>query len=289
MKKLRAMALASALIVGPMTLIPAQASTENHQQIKTLIQMLYSDKVGQLKAVDEDTYTSTAYKVEVENKNKNLTFRLIQKGSKKINSSTLNDNEASLDSAKVKQALAQGATLEKSVPFDNGVAWIGSSTQTISVGQNFEANLLALDESGQALPIEYSASVDTSKEGVTQLVAKTKKASFNLEVNVVDDHYYDRIAQAALAQIGVNQDCTMLVTNSLAAVGINFHGWPEEYASLGEWTTNPVPGDLCIYSGHVAVYVGNGQAVHGGFLGNQTVLYSVQCTNPFLGYIHVNR
>ena len=33
------------------------------------------------------------------------------------------------------------------------------------------------------------------------------------------------ILSAAYAQLGVNQDCTMLVTNSLAAVGINFHDW----------------------------------------------------------------
>ena len=91
-----------------------------------------------------------------------------------------------------------------------------------------------------------------------------------------------------MAQIGVNQDCTMLVTNALKAVGINFHGAPYEYASLGEWTDTPVPGDICIYSGHVALYVGNGQAVHGGWNGYTTILYSVSCSNPFIGYIHVN-
>ena len=90
------------------------------------------------------------------------------------------------------------------------------------------------------------------------------------------------IYQAALAQLGKYQDCTMLVTNALKAVGINFHDWPAGYMSLG--TVVPAsqaqPGDLIYYANgglgmaHIAVYAGNGQAVHGGWLGNQTVLNS---------------
>ena len=90
------------------------------------------------------------------------------------------------------------------------------------------------------------------------------------------------IYQAALAQLGRYQDCTMLVTNALKAVGINFHDWPAGYMSLG--TVVPAsqaqPGDLVYYANgglgaaHIAVYAGNGQAVHGGWLGNQTVLNS---------------
>lgn len=90
------------------------------------------------------------------------------------------------------------------------------------------------------------------------------------------------IYQAALAQLGRYQDCTMLVTNALKAVGINFHDWPAGYMSLG--TVVPAsqaqPGDLIYYANgglgmaHIAVYAGNGQAVHGGWLGNQTVLNS---------------
>lgn len=97
---------------------------------------------------------------------------------------------------------------------------------------------------------------------------------------------YDKIAQAALAQLGRYQDCTMLVTNSLAAVGINFHSGPTGYLSLGPTTSNPVPGDIIVYSGHVAIYIGNGQAVHGGWLGNNTVIAGVECGQPFIAYVH---
>ncbi|MBD8045147.1 C40 family peptidase [Arthrobacter sp. Sa2BUA2] len=88
------------------------------------------------------------------------------------------------------------------------------------------------------------------------------------------------IAAAAYAQLGVMQDCTMLATNALAAAGINFHGWPAGYLSLGRTVSagEAIPGDLIYYAdggmgmAHIAVYVGNGQAVHGGFFGNQTVV-----------------
>jgi cell wall-associated NlpC family hydrolase len=88
------------------------------------------------------------------------------------------------------------------------------------------------------------------------------------------------IAAAAYAQLGVSQDCTMLVTNSLAAAGISFHDWPAGYLSLGSTVSasQAVPGDLIYYAdggmgmAHIAVYIGNGQAIHGGFNGNSTVV-----------------
>lgn len=91
------------------------------------------------------------------------------------------------------------------------------------------------------------------------------------------------IAAAAYAQLGVSQDCTMLVTNSLSAVGINFHGWPAGYLSLGRTVSaaEAQPGDLAYYQNggsgmaHIAVYVGGGKAVHGGWNGGTTSLQSV--------------
>lgn len=90
------------------------------------------------------------------------------------------------------------------------------------------------------------------------------------------------ILSAAYAQLGVTQDCTMLVTNSLAAVGIHFHDWPAGYLSLGRTVSaaEAQPGDLIYYAdggagmAHIAVYAGNGMAVHGGYNGNQTVVFS---------------
>lgn len=107
------------------------------------------------------------------------------------------------------------------------------------------------------------------------------------------------IAYAARSQIGVWQDCTMLVTNSLAAAGINFHDWPIGYMSLGHVVSaeEAIPGDLLYYAQngaavpHIAVYIGNGRAIHGGWNGNQTVEFSVNVGQPAYGptaYIRVH-
>ena len=119
--------------------------------------------------------------------------------------------------------------------------------------------------------VATAAPAVTSKVNAPVAAATTQASSSNKGA---------AIYQAALAQLGTFQDCTMLVTNALKAVGINFHDWPAGYMSLG--TVVPAsqaqPGDLVYYANggtglaHIAVYAGNGQAVHGGWLGNQTVL-----------------
>ena len=142
-----------------------------------------------------------------------------------------------------------------------------SDSLDIETAGTYNVKITAIDESG-----------NTSNKEVFVHVKKKQ-----------DPNFYQNIADAALAQLGVNQDCTMLVTNALRAVGINYHGAPESYLSLGELTSNPVPGDICVYQGHVAIYIGNGQAVHGGWNGYTTVVYSVQCANPLIGYVHVRQ
>ncbi|QBE50348.1 hypothetical protein EVS81_12180 [Leucobacter triazinivorans] len=87
------------------------------------------------------------------------------------------------------------------------------------------------------------------------------------------------IVSAALAQLGQFQDCTALVERSLRAIGIpagDLGTQVGEYTGLGGSLVTSgdyAPGDVLVWSGrHVAVYIGNGQAVHGGYGGNQTVV-----------------
>lgn len=166
-----------------------------------------------------------------------------------------------------------------------------------TIDQNADFDLLskvsATDDHDDNVEVEILDLIDTSKLGAQTINIRAKDASGNVskkEVTVqVEENFYDKIAQAALAQLGVYQDCTMLVTNSLKAVGINFHSGPAGYLSLGEVTNDPVPGDIIVYSGHVAIYIGDGKAVHGGWLGNQTVVSTVECTNPFIAFVHVSK
>ncbi|GAB2563910.1 NlpC/P60 family protein [Leucobacter ruminantium] len=101
------------------------------------------------------------------------------------------------------------------------------------------------------------------------------------------------IVDAALAQLGVQQDCTDLVQNSLAAIGVidrrdagGFDLGPSsgEYVALGGTIVTSgdyAPGDVLFWEGrHNAIYIGNGQAVHGGYGGDQTVVASAYLDGP---------
>src|SRR5690606_1807927 len=92
------------------------------------------------------------------------------------------------------------------------------------------------------------------------------------------------IVSAAYSELGVAQDCTDLVQNALAAVGLaerrDQGGYDHGTVSLsgfgyaitdGQWA----PGDILGWPGypHVAIYIGGGQAIHGG-MGGSTIVSS---------------
>lgn len=90
------------------------------------------------------------------------------------------------------------------------------------------------------------------------------------------------IVNAAHSELGAFQDCTDLVQNALAAVGLaerrDQGGYDHGTISLGSFGT-PVndgqwaPGDILGWPGypHVAIYIGSGLAIHGG-MGGTTVV-----------------
>ncbi|MHA7245702.1 LysM peptidoglycan-binding domain-containing protein [Arthrobacter tecti] len=131
-------------------------------------------------------------------------------------------------------------------------------------------------------PAPAPAPAETSTMGITTASSNIEVASYSAAP--ASSSVAGTIAAAAQGQIGVIQDCTRLVSNALAAAGINFHDWPAGYLSLGSTVSagQAMPGDLIYYAdggmgaAHIAVYIGNGQAVHGGFNGNQTVVAPAQ-------------
>lgn len=90
------------------------------------------------------------------------------------------------------------------------------------------------------------------------------------------------IANAALAQVGVSQDCVQLVRRSIAAAGLPYSGMQSLF-NLGP--TIPMsqasPGDVIYYAdggtgrAHIGIYIGGGRAVHGGWSGFNTVVAGV--------------
>lgn len=107
-----------------------------------------------------------------------------------------------------------------------------------------------------------------------------------------ESKYGGKIAEGALSLVGGHMDCTMLATLALqAGTGIYFHGWPEDYRNFPgarevAWG-EAQPGDILVYrdgsgydmngpghADHVAIYIGNGKAVHGGWMGNNVAVAS---------------
>lgn len=97
------------------------------------------------------------------------------------------------------------------------------------------------------------------------------------------------IAATARSMVGSSMDCVALVSRALAGAGIGFSGWPEQFFALGPVVSGGIPcaqpGDILIYQhttganggahyDHVAVYIGGGMAVHGGWLGSGVVVAS---------------
>ena len=247
-----------------------------------------------LSAADQEATDKVISKLKGDKSSEKVTINMVDVTAPEI---TFSDASTTLSVGDTFDINAYVASVVDASDGDVGYS-VDGSVDTGNVG-TYSVNVSAKDSAGNTSTKTLTINVeektdektDTSSNKTSNNTA-TSSATTNTTTNTTtatatDGSTASAIANAALAQIGVNQDCTMLVTNSLKAVGINFHGWPYQYSSLGSWTSNPVPGDIIIYSGHVAVYVGNGQAVHGGWLGYTTVKSSVSCTNALIGYIHV--
>lgn len=164
--------------------------------------------------------------------------------------------------------LASAVTAESTVKISFASPVISSTPAPVVVAPVVQAPVV------KAQSNNVVAAPAAPKATVTTTAPETKPA--------VQSGIGSAIASAALSQLGVAQDCTKLVSNSLAAVGINFHGWPAGYLSLGRTVSaaEAQPGDLIYYAdggmgmAHIAVYIGNGQAVHGGWGGGTTAVFS---------------
>lgn len=161
---------------------------------------------------------------------------------------------------------------------------------------------LSLEEAGEAAPVveEVTGKVDSEIRAAEKAEAAEKLAeeeALNEQEDAEDaadsssssdakssdkvpsGEGAQGIADAALAQLGVSQDCTALVEKSLRAVGIpagDLGTRAAEYVALGGTQVSAGSyqvGDVLIYEGnHVAIYVGNGRVVHGGWDGFTTVV-----------------
>ncbi|WP_295755291.1 C40 family peptidase [uncultured Holdemanella sp.] len=110
----------------------------------------------------------------------------------------------------------------------------------------------------------------------------------------------DRISSSAQGLVGVTDGlwCTQVVQQALANAGVSdaYQLWPDQYQGVyGYYTDSPLAGDLIYYNNggrgvdHIAIYIGNGQAIHGNYKGKtvQASAYQDGMGNP--QYIRVVR
>ncbi len=202
---------------------------------------------------------------------------------------------------------------------DDVVASVAPATQTQQFRtDNIEAVPLVVDvpgvEEDQEVIKQELAEAQEAADALREEEAQAEVAAEAIEARNVDPTgavtsesviYNDvpsgagaqGLLAAAIAQLGDQQDCTALVERSLRAIGFNV-------GDLGTaiWQYDPfgtrvsidalAPGDILIYGNarsgaHVAIYEGNGMAIHGGFPGG-TVRAGVHAAwEPLTGAIRL--
>ena len=110
----------------------------------------------------------------------------------------------------------------------------------------------------------------------------------------------DRISSSAQELVDVTDGlwCTQVVQQALANAGVSdaYQLWPDQYQGVyGYYTDSPQAGDLIYYNNggrgvdHIAVYIGNGQAVHGNYNGKTVIADAYQSGMGNPQYIRVVR
>ncbi|WP_181034541.1 LysM peptidoglycan-binding domain-containing protein [Arthrobacter sp. 08Y14] len=140
-----------------------------------------------------------------------------------------------------------------------------------------EAAYAAPAEAVYAAPAEASPAAADFSTFSTQASSVTPAASTGAAVTGTNSI----MLNSAYAQMGAAQDCTVLVEVALRAAGHSVGDLaPAQLAAYGTPVSDPQPGDIIYYAdggmgfAHIAIYVGDGQAIHSGWNGNQTVQQS---------------
>ena len=102
----------------------------------------------------------------------------------------------------------------------------------------------------------------------------------------------DRISSSAQELVGVTDGlwCTQVVQQALANAGVSdaYQLWPDQYQGVyGYYTDSPLAGGRGV--DHIAIYIGNGQAVHGNYNGKTVIADAYQNGMGNPQYIRVVR
>lgn len=142
---------------------------------------------------------------------------------------------------------------------------ISNEAQTLTV-----ASTAPLEIHREEFSVELTPAVQVSSLG-SQIVSQSLPASNSVLVS------------SAMKYIGMNWDCTAVVEQALRDLGYAVPDvGPMGFSGYGTTFYDPSQvqaGDIMMRGGHVAIYAGDGMAVHGGF-GFGGVVYTDWDSNP---------
>jgi cell wall-associated NlpC family hydrolase len=132
----------------------------------------------------------------------------------------------------------------------------------------------------EAVAEEVAPVVEEAAEKAVAPVEKAEEAPKpEAKADVAASGIGAALVASAYGQIGVSQDCTAMVENALRSAGVSVGDLaPAQFMAYGTQVSTPQPGDMIYYDDagagvpHIAIYVGNGQAIHGGWTGYTTAL-----------------
>ena len=207
----------------------------------------------------------------------------------------------------VKQETEEKAAVEEA-PVETPEVTPEETTDTTDTTETPEAPAAPVAPEAPAAPVE-TPSVDTNTTvtpdtSTDQVTPEAPAAPVTPEAPAVpetpatpeapaDSTLGDRISAAAQELVGVTDGlwCTQVVQQALANAGVSdaYQLWPDQYVGVyGYYTDSPQAGDLLYYNNggrgidHIAIYIGNGMAVHGNYNGKTVIAsaYVPGAANP---------
>ena len=189
----------------------------------------------------------------------------------------------------VKQETEEKAAVEEA-PVETPEVTPEETTDTTDTTETPEAPAAPVET--PSVDTNTTVTPDTSTDQVTPEAPAAPETPATPEAPA-DSTLGDRISAAAQELVGVTDGlwCTQVVQQALANAGVSdaYQLWPDQYAGVyGYYTDSPQAGDLLYYNNggrgidHIAIYIGNGMAVHGNYNGKTVIAsaYVPGAANP---------
>ncbi|RHE39460.1 hypothetical protein DW744_06730 [Eubacterium sp. AM28-29] len=150
------------------------------------------------------------------------------------------------------------------------------------------------------IPAPEQTETPAPEQTVTPAPEQTETPAPEQTVTPAPSTLGQRISAEAQKLVGVTDGlwCTQVVQQALANAGVSdaYQLWPDQYAGqYGYYTNDPQEGDLLYYNNggrgvdHIAIYIGNGQAVHGNYEGKTVIASAYLSTAASPQFIRVVR